>query len=158
MENIMIKLIATDIDGTLLHNDRTLPEEFPFIRKKLKENDIIFAVASGRPYLTLCKNFPDVNKDLLYIADNGAHVVYQDKELSVHILDHSMVEKLITIADELNLTLSQLALAWILRQPMVASALIGASKPSQIEENIKASGVTLSEETLERIEKILSQG
>jgi aryl-alcohol dehydrogenase-like predicted oxidoreductase len=66
------------------------------------------------------------------------------------------VEQLRAVADELGITLSQLALAWILRQPNVASALIGASRPEQVEENVKASGMTLSGDVLERIEHILN--
>lgn len=65
------------------------------------------------------------------------------------------VDQLRTVADELGITLSQLALAWVLRQPNVASALIGASRPEQVEENVKASGITLSDDVLERIEQIL---
>lgn len=66
------------------------------------------------------------------------------------------VEELLGLAHELNITLSQLALAWILRQPAIASALIGASKPEQILENVKALDVRLSQETIERIETILA--
>jgi voltage-dependent potassium channel beta subunit len=66
------------------------------------------------------------------------------------------VKKLSVIARELELTTGQLALAWILRQPNVASALVGASRPEQVEENVKASGVKLSEETLATIEDILN--
>ena len=55
----------------------------------------------------------------------------------------------------LDITLSQLAIAWILRQPNVASALVGASRPEQIEENVKASGIVLAEEMLNQIEEIL---
>ncbi|MFS0864676.1 aldo/keto reductase family protein [Fredinandcohnia sp. 179-A 10B2 NHS] len=66
------------------------------------------------------------------------------------------VELLKGIAENENLSLSQLAIAWILRQPNVASALVGASRPEQLEENVKASGVVLSEDTLQQIEEILS--
>ncbi|WP_239617617.1 aldo/keto reductase family protein [Cohnella mopanensis] len=66
------------------------------------------------------------------------------------------VKKLANIAREIDLTTGQLALAWILRQPNVASALVGASRPEQVEENIKATGVKLSEETLAAIEDILA--
>lgn len=66
------------------------------------------------------------------------------------------VESLKIVAENEGLTLSQLAIAWILRQPNVASALVGASRPEQLEENVKASGVKLSEETLLQIEEILS--
>lgn len=66
------------------------------------------------------------------------------------------VENLKVIAEKEGLTLSQLALAWILRQSNVASALVGASRPEQLEENVKASGVNLSKETLQQIEEILA--
>jgi voltage-dependent potassium channel beta subunit len=65
------------------------------------------------------------------------------------------VEQLKEVAADNSISLPTLALAWILRQPNVASALVGASRPEQVEENVKASGVKLSEETLARIEDIL---
>jgi len=66
------------------------------------------------------------------------------------------VERLKDIALNENLSLSQLAISWILRQPNVASALVGASRPEQLDENIKASGIKLNDDTLQRIEDILS--
>ncbi|WP_341280888.1 aldo/keto reductase family protein [Paenibacillus sp. FSL H8-0537] len=66
------------------------------------------------------------------------------------------VQQLGKIAAELELTVGQLALAWILRQPNVSSALVGASRPAQVEENAKAAGVELSADVLERIEEILA--
>lgn len=66
------------------------------------------------------------------------------------------VDLLRKVAAEENLTLSQLALAWILRQPNVSSALVGASRPEQLAENVKASGVKLSTDSLEKIEEILN--
>lgn len=65
------------------------------------------------------------------------------------------VEQLKGIAAEHDLSMAQLALAWILRQKGVSSAIVGASRPEQLEETVKASGVKLSEETLEKIEDIL---
>ena len=65
------------------------------------------------------------------------------------------VEQLKSVAADLGITVAQLALAWTLRQPIVASALIGASRPEQVEENAKASGVELSQDVLDRIEEIL---
>ncbi|UVI29504.1 aldo/keto reductase family protein [Paenibacillus spongiae] len=59
------------------------------------------------------------------------------------------------LAAELDITVGQLALAWILRQPNVASALVGASRPEQVAENAKASGIVLSEEVRSQIELIL---
>ncbi|MBD1380375.1 aldo/keto reductase family protein [Metabacillus arenae] len=66
------------------------------------------------------------------------------------------VDLLDGIAKEHGLTLAQLALAWILRQHNIASTLVGASLPEQVEENAKASTVTLTLETLERIEEVLA--
>lgn len=65
-------------------------------------------------------------------------------------------EKLSVIAKELGVTTAQLAIAWILREPNVASALVGASRPEQIEENVKASGIILEDQVLRRIEEIFS--
>ncbi|QHW35118.1 aldo/keto reductase [Paenibacillus rhizovicinus] len=65
------------------------------------------------------------------------------------------VQKLSVIASELEISVGQLALAWILRQPNVSSALIGASRPEQVTENAAASGIALSAEALTRIEEIL---
>ncbi|OXM82734.1 aldo/keto reductase family protein [Paenibacillus rigui] len=65
------------------------------------------------------------------------------------------VEQLGKIAGELGIKLSQLAIAWILRQNNVASALVGASRPEQVVENCAASGIALSEDVLQSIEAIL---
>jgi 1-deoxyxylulose-5-phosphate synthase len=65
------------------------------------------------------------------------------------------VQQLQPIADELGITLAQLALAWVLREPNVASAIIGASRPEQVEDNVGAVGVELDDATLSRIDEIL---
>lgn len=64
-------------------------------------------------------------------------------------------EQLTKLANEIDITAAQLAIAWILREPNVASALVGASRPQQIEENIKASGIVLEQQILDAIEEIL---
>lgn len=63
------------------------------------------------------------------------------------------VQRLEPIANDLGLTMAQLAVAWVLHNDNVASAIIGASKPEQIASNVAASGVKLSEEILARIDK-----
>lgn len=67
----------------------------------------------------------------------------------------NQVKQLEGIAKELGISVGNLALAWILRNGNVASALVGASRPEQVTENAKASGVELSEDVLNRIEEIL---
>lgn len=66
------------------------------------------------------------------------------------------VDALQDLAEEAGMTLVEMALAWVLRQPNVASALVGASRPEQIEANVKAVDVELSQELLEKIEEILA--
>jgi aryl-alcohol dehydrogenase-like predicted oxidoreductase len=66
------------------------------------------------------------------------------------------VQRLRPIADGLGLTMAQLALAWILREPNVASAIVGASRPEQLQDNAAASGVSLEEATLAAIEAVFA--
>ena len=65
------------------------------------------------------------------------------------------VEKLEPIAKDMDLTMSQLAIAWVLSNPNVSAAIVGASRPEQITENAKAAGVTLPEDVLSGIDYAL---
>src|ERR671919_3058724 len=65
------------------------------------------------------------------------------------------VQRLRPIADGLGITMAQLALAWVLREPNVAAAIVGASRPEQVEANAAASGVELDAVTLEAIDEAL---
>jgi voltage-dependent potassium channel beta subunit len=66
------------------------------------------------------------------------------------------VEKLKEVAERKECTLAALALAWVLRQPNVSSAIIGASRPEQVEENVKAVDIELTAEDVQQIEEILA--
>lgn len=63
------------------------------------------------------------------------------------------VAQLKPIAADLGLTMAQMALAWVLRKPEVSSAIIGASRPEQVEDNVRAVGVKLPAEALDRIDR-----
>jgi 1-deoxyxylulose-5-phosphate synthase len=63
------------------------------------------------------------------------------------------VQRFVPIAEGLGITMAQLALAWVLREENVASAIIGASRPEQVEENAAASGIELDEATLQAIDE-----
>jgi aryl-alcohol dehydrogenase-like predicted oxidoreductase len=65
------------------------------------------------------------------------------------------VQRLVPIAERLGITMSQLALAWVLREPNVASAIVGASRPEQVRENASASGIELDAGTLAEIDAAL---
>lgn len=77
----------------------------------------------------------------------------EDKISDVRI---AKVQQLELIANELDIQVGQLALAWILRQDNVSSALVGASRPEQVVQNVEASGIILSEDVLARVEQILA--
>ncbi|MHB8533352.1 MAG: aldo/keto reductase, partial [Solirubrobacteraceae bacterium] len=65
------------------------------------------------------------------------------------------VERLGAVAGQAGLTLAQLALAWVLRQGNVASAIVGASRPEQVDANASASGIELDEQTLAGVDAAL---
>src|SRR4051794_30181066 len=65
------------------------------------------------------------------------------------------VDRLRPAADEAGLSMAELALAWVLRRPELASAIVGASRPEQVHANVKASGVELSPDTLAAIDEAL---
>ncbi|GAA1492205.1 aldo/keto reductase family protein [Curtobacterium herbarum] len=65
------------------------------------------------------------------------------------------VQRLQPVADESGLTLAQLAIAWTLQNENVASAIVGASRPSQVTDNVKAAGVKLDADTIARIDEAL---
>jgi aryl-alcohol dehydrogenase-like predicted oxidoreductase len=67
------------------------------------------------------------------------------------------VQRLRPIADETGLTMVQLALAWVLREPNVASAIVGASRPEQVHANASASGIVLSADTLAAVDEALGE-
>ena len=67
----------------------------------------------------------------------------------------SGVQQLKPIADDLGITMAALAVAWVLQNDNVAAAIIGASRPEQVGENVKASGVKLDDEALKRIDEAL---
>ncbi|CAB4982836.1 unannotated protein [freshwater metagenome] len=67
------------------------------------------------------------------------------------------VQNLAPIAKSVDLSLAQLAIAWVLQNKNVSSAIVGATKPSQIKENVKASGVKLDSATMKKIDAVLGK-
>jgi aryl-alcohol dehydrogenase-like predicted oxidoreductase len=65
------------------------------------------------------------------------------------------VQRLVPIAESVGLTMAQLAVAWVLQNPNVASAIVGASRPEQVRDNVEAAGVTLDAEVLKKIDEVL---
>lgn len=88
----------------------------------------------------------------------GSRATHQaDKQINKLLTDENLdkVEKLCAIADSLNITMSQLALAWALRKPQMSSLIIGATKPEQVKANVPASDIVLPQNVIDEIETIL---
>lgn len=92
----MIKLVASDLDGTLLLNgaQQLSPELFPII-KKLKELGILFAAASGRQYANMKLLFEPVLDDMAFICENGALAVQKEKILYSDSFDPELVQEIV---------------------------------------------------------------
>lgn len=82
-----IKLIAADMDGTLLDSNNNLSPQIFDLVKKLKNNNIKFVVASGRQYHNLLKRFEDIKEDITYIAENGSVIYEKDQSIYVEEVD-----------------------------------------------------------------------
>lgn len=87
-------------------------------------------------------------------TDTNGGAQFIKRLLSDEVL--TAVQGLRPIADELSLTPAQLAIAWVLANDNVATALVGASRPEQVTDNVKASGVTIPPELLTRIDEVLA--
>lgn len=103
-EVIMIKLIATDLDGTMLDDSKRLPENFDDVLKDLGSRNIRFAVSSGRSFCTLKEQFDSYLNDLIFICDNGAYVYDKGEVVSMSVLPDDAVRSIIRFCEELGLT------------------------------------------------------
>ena len=97
-----VKLIASDMDGTLLNSDHSLPDDFFDILKKLEKNGTHFVVASGRAYYTLYKNFQPYSDHISYICENGACVVENGKMTYKNMLSKEHLKKCIDLLYDID--------------------------------------------------------
>jgi len=75
----LVKLIVTDMDGTLLNDKKELPEKTFAIINQLQKRGITFAVASGREYQSLLQIYKEIADDIIIVADNGARIANKGK-------------------------------------------------------------------------------
>ncbi len=96
-----IRLIACDMDGTLLDDQDAVHEEFWPLIDQLHERGIVFCPASGRQYYNLLARFEDIASEVVFIAENGTFVVRDGVELSADCLDREVARELVSVAREL---------------------------------------------------------
>ncbi|MBU3093330.1 HAD family hydrolase [Clostridium sp. CM028] len=100
----MVKLIATDMDGTLLNDNGNINEKIFDLIHMFNEKDIKFAAASGRFYSQLSKNFEKVNTDMIFIAHNGALVKYNNKGKTLYSssIDREEIDSVVNLNPKLG--------------------------------------------------------
>ena len=87
----MIRLIASDMDGTLLDSRKRMPEGLFDAVRKLKAQGRTFVVASGRQYFSLRQDFKEIAGEIVFIAENGALIVENDRQLFLDPIDRDTV-------------------------------------------------------------------
>ena len=96
-----IRLIACDMDGTLLDDDHAIHDDFWPLIEQLQARGIVFCPASGRQYYNLLERFEPIAPQLIFIAENGTYVVRGGAELSSACLSRDDAHELIGVAREL---------------------------------------------------------
>ncbi|WP_029033245.1 Cof-type HAD-IIB family hydrolase [Salinimicrobium terrae] len=90
-----IKLVVSDMDGTLLNSKHEVSPQFIRIFRELQQQDIKFAVASGRQYYSLSERMDAIKDELIYIAENGAIVMHRDEQLHIVPMEKEVVHEII---------------------------------------------------------------
>ncbi|HKN63684.1 MAG TPA: aldo/keto reductase family protein [Gaiellaceae bacterium] len=143
-EHGYVKIVSSQPEYSLLHRE---PEED--VIPVSSANGISQVVYSPLAQGVLSGKYAPGQK-----AAEGTRAAARSEWMSEYLEDKVLerVQRLGPIADGLGITTAQLALAWILREPNVASAIVGSSRPEQLRDNAAASGVELDDGTLQAIE------
>ncbi|WP_432133507.1 MULTISPECIES: Cof-type HAD-IIB family hydrolase [unclassified Streptomyces] len=97
-----IRLIVTDMDGTLLDDDKRPPAGLWEALGRLRERGVLFSPASGRQYATLEREFAQVADGMVFIAENGTYVVRDGVELSSDPMDPAVAAGVVRAARRLT--------------------------------------------------------
>ena len=115
-----MKLLATDMDGTFLRDDKSYSEEFNDLYKQMLKQGIQFVIASGNQYEALvCKFDDDIKDDLYYLCENGTKIVYRGDVIYKHCLETDDYQHALNILkedEECMLVVSGVKHAYILKK------------------------------------------
>jgi Cof subfamily protein (haloacid dehalogenase superfamily) len=107
MDFSSVRLVASDMDGTLLNTQHELSPDFFTVFNRMRAKNILFSAASGRQYQNLYNRFPGIQDDIIFIAENGSYVMHQGKELHLQQMDRDLTRDILkrikTIPDVLTI-------------------------------------------------------
>lgn len=125
----MIKLIAADMDGTLLDSQKRLPQELTAVVRALKEQGVRFVIASGRQAATLRRDLGELAREMIFFAENGTVVMEGDERLFVSPMEKADVRRVLEKMRGME------GMHAVLCRPDVA--MIEESAPEEFRRNVK---------------------
>lgn len=102
MDLSKIKMVVTDMDGTLLNSHHEVSNKFLNLFKELKKHNILFVAASGRQYNSIIHKLHTIKDDIIVVAENGGYAVQKEKELFSTALDTTKMHELLKIAEKIE--------------------------------------------------------
>ena len=97
-----VKLVVTDMDGTLLNSKSEVSDRFFDVYQQFKKNNIQFIAASGRQYFSIVDRFEGIKDEITIVAENGAFAMHGDEELFTTELPFESISKTINVLRTLN--------------------------------------------------------
>jgi Cof subfamily protein (haloacid dehalogenase superfamily) len=98
----MLKLIVSDLDGTLLSEEKQLPTDFWEVESQLVKNGILFCVASGRQFYNMEALFEPIKHRTLFVSENGTYVSYKGELLYLNVLQKKDIATFIEIGRKIT--------------------------------------------------------
>ena len=98
----MIKLIVSDIDGTLVNNQKEIPHLFWEVFEQVHQKGILFCVASGRQIQSLYELFAPIKHLIAFAPDNGASLIYQGRTLFERTMDFASYLPILRTCAQIN--------------------------------------------------------
>ena len=115
----MIKLIATDMDGTFLDSSKRFSMEFFDIFEELRKKNIKFVIASGNQYFRLYQKFLPISNEMYFIGENGSYIAKGANLIATNTLKKEQVQAVIQLVEshpELNMILCGVKSAYCLNE------------------------------------------
>ena len=97
-----IKMVVTDMDGTLLNSNHEVSSRFFTVFKELLEQNILFVAASGRPYYSIVDKLKQIKDDIIVVAENGGLVIKNENVILSNIINPNRLAQLYTIVSNIK--------------------------------------------------------